>query len=193
MEITARELAKLTGGQLEGDAEVKVHGFAKIESAKPGEMSFISNPKYAHYAAETQAALLIVSENFSAPEECRATLLRVKDPYATLAMLMRMVDGLKPKKVGVENPVFIAQGVSLPDDAYIGAFTYIGKNVSLGKGVKIYPQVYLGDDVTVGDNTILYAGVKIYDICQIGSRCIIHSGVVIGADGFGFAPVDYHY
>ena len=82
----------------------------------------------------------------------------------------------------------MSEGVKVPEDAYIGAFAYIGKNVRLGKGVQIYPQVYIGDNVTIGDNTILYAGVKVYYNCQIGADCILHAGVVIGADGFGFEP-----
>ncbi|MCH5236228.1 MAG: UDP-3-O-(3-hydroxymyristoyl)glucosamine N-acyltransferase [Muribaculaceae bacterium] len=193
MEITARELAIIAGGRVDGDPDVKVNSFAKIEEAKTGDLSFIANPKYSHFAETTEASILLVSEDFIAPDNCCATLLRVKDPYSTLAALMRMVDSMRPKPRGVENPVFCADGVSIPDDAYVGAFAYIGKNVSLGKGVQIYPQVYIGEGVSIGEDTVLYAGVKIYAGCKIGSRCIIHSGTVIGADGFGFAPVDGHF
>ena len=193
MEISARELAMLTGGRLEGNPDVKVSGFAKIEEAKTGDLSFISNPKYAHFAATTGASLLLVAEDFESPEKSNATLLRVKDPYSTLAFLMRKVEEMKPKPVGIEQPSFISEGVEVPKDAYIGAFTYIGKGANLGPGVKIYPQVYLGDGVEIGEGTIIYAGVKIYAGCKIGKRCILHSGAVIGADGFGFAPADGHF
>lgn len=193
MEITARELAKITGGTIVGDPEVRVKGFAKIEEAKAGELSFISNPKYAHFATSTKASLLLVSDEFELPSNCKVTFLMVKDPYSTLAMLMRMVAEMKPKKTGIEEPVFIGEGTKLPSDIYVGAFAYIGKNVSVGKDVKIYPHVYIGEGVSVGDGTILYSGVKIYEGCVIGRNCILHSGAVIGADGFGFAPVDEHY
>jgi len=78
--------------------------------------------------------------------------------------------------------------VSVPANAYVGAFAYIGKNVRLGKGVQIYPHVFIGDNVVIGDNTILYAGVKVYAHCRVGADCILHAGVVIGSDGFGFEP-----
>ena len=123
-----------------------------------------------------------------------ATLIRVDDPYATVAQLLRMVsDILNAPKKGIEQPSFISEGVEIPEDAYVGAFAYIGKGAKVGKGAQIYPQTYVGDGVTVGDGSILYAGVKVYKGCKIGARCIIHSGAVIGADGFGFAPVDGHY
>lgn len=101
---------------------------------------------------------------------------------------MSYVESFKPRPRGVEQPSFVAEGVEIPEDAYIGAFAYIGKGVKIGKGAMIYPQTYLGDGCTVGENAVIYAGVRVYPGCVIGDRCIIHSGAVIGADGFGFAP-----
>ena len=116
------------------------------------------------------------------------------DPYATVASLMEMAAKMMtPNPTGIEQPCFIAEGVEIPDDAYVGAFAYIGKGAHIGKGAKIYPQAYVGENVTVGNGSILYSGVKIYHNCKIGDRCILHSGAVVGADGFGFAPVDGHY
>ena len=152
--------------------------------------SIFANPKYAHYIHTTKATAVLVGKDFDPQGECNATLIKVDDPYAALAALMRMVDSQKPQPSGVEQPVYIAEGVEIPEGAYIGAFAYIGRGVKLGKNVKIYPQAYLGEGVTVGDNSVIRAGVKIYEGCHIGSRCIIHSGAVIGADGFGFAPKD---
>ena len=193
MEITAKELAVIAGGLLEGDPEVKISGFAKIEEAGKGDLSFIANPKYNHFASQTDASVLLVGKDFSAPEHIKTTLVRVDDPYSTLARLMRMVEESKPKPSGIENPVYISEGAQVPEDIYLGAFAYIGKNVKIGKGCRIYPQVFIGDNSIIGDNTTLYAGVKVYHGCKIGSNCIIHSGAVIGADGFGFAPVGSHY
>ena len=103
-------------------------------------------------------------------------------------LLHLVAKAMNPVRRGVEQPSFVSEGVSVPDDAYIGAFAYIGRNVRLGKGVQIYPNVFIGDNVTIGDNTILYAGVKIYYNCVIGANCIMHAGVVVGSDGFGFEP-----
>lgn len=189
MDISAKELAAYCGGTVEGNPEATVSDFAKIEEAGDGDLSFIANPKYAHYASTTGASVLLVSESFEAPEGLKATLVRVGDPYACLARLMTLAASSRPKPSGVEQPVAVGEGTILPEDIYLGAFSYIGKNVKIGKGVLIYPQVYIGDGCVIGDDCILYAGVKIYQGCQIGSRCILHSGVVVGSDGFGFAPV----
>ena len=193
MEISAKELAALCGGAVEGDPEAKVSDFAKIEEAGEGDLSFIANPKYAHYASSTGASVLLVSKNFETPQHIATTLVRVDDPYSSLAMLMRMVANARPKPKGIEEPVYVGEATTIPEDIYIGAFAYIGKDVKLGKGVQIYPQVYIGDGCEIGDNVILYAGVKVYAGCKIGDRCILHSGVVLGADGFGFAPVNGHF
>lgn len=193
MEITAQALASLCGGRVDGDDSVTVSDFAKIEEAGPGDLAFISNPKYAHYAATTGASIILVAETFEKPEGLKATLVRVEDPYTSLARLMTMVANTRPRPRGVENPVHIGEGTELPEEIYLGAFSYIGKNVKIGNGVEIYPQVYIGDDCEIGEGTVLYAGVKIYQNCKVGKRCIIHSGAVIGADGFGFAPNDGHF
>jgi UDP-3-O-[3-hydroxymyristoyl] glucosamine N-acyltransferase len=103
-------------------------------------------------------------------------------------LLALVAKAMNPAKQGIEQPSFISEGVEVPEDAYIGAFAYIGKNVKLGKGVQIYPHTYVGDNVRIGDNTILYSGVKIYYNCVIGKDCILHAGVVVGSDGFGFEP-----
>lgn len=193
MEISAKELGLLCGGIVEGDENVTVSDFAKIEDARKGELSFIANPKYSHYASTTEASILLVSNEFEAPQDLKATLVRVADPYSTLAHLMSLVAQAKPLPKGIENPVSVGEGTNLPDDIYLGAFAYIGKDVKIGNKVLIYPQVYVGDGCSIGEQSILYPGVKIYGGCKIGSRCIIHAGAVIGSDGFGFAPVDGHY
>lgn len=186
--MTTGALASLINGVVEGDSCIKLTGFAKIEEAAKGQITFIANPKYSHFIESTDASAVLVSNNFDHPNPNSVTLIRVEDPYATLAQLLRMMQDMQPKKRGVENPCFIAEGVVVPEDAYIGAFAYVGKGASIGKGTCIYPQSYIGEGVSIGDNCTIYSGVKIYDGCKIGNHCILHSGVVVGGDGFGFAP-----
>lgn len=193
MEITAAELASIAGGRVDGDGDVRLRGFAKIEEAKEGELSFIANPKYEHCIHSTGASAVLVRTDFIKPDDVGTTLIRVDDPYATLAHLMMMVQKQKPLPSGIEQPCFIAEGVEIPEGAFIGAFSYIGKGATLGKNVKIYPQTYIGEGVCIGDDTIVRAGARIYEGCTVGNRCIIHSGAVIGADGFGFAPAGGEY
>ena len=193
MKVTARELAQMTGGVLEGDAKALIYGFAKIEDAKEGDLSFIANPKYSQYAPTTAASVLLVGKDFETPEGLKATLVKVDDPYSTLAHLMRLWEQGKMQPTGIESPVAVGENTILPDDIYLGSFSYLGRNIKIGHGVKIYPQVYIGDNCEIEENTVIYAGVKIYSGCKIGKRCVVHSGAVIGADGFGFAPVEGHY
>lgn len=189
MQFTADLIAQQVNGVVEGDGQAAVSTFAKIEEAKPGALTFLANPKYTHYIYTTEASIVLVRKDFIAEKPVKATLIRVDDPYATLSALMTMVaQYMFVMPEGVEQPSFVAEGVEIPEKAYIGAFAYVGAGSRLGKGVKIFPQSYIGRNATIGEGTIIYPGVKIYDGCKIGARCILHAGVVIGADGFGFAP-----
>ena len=178
----------MVNGTVDGDATTVINNYAKIEEATTGCLTFLANPKYTHYIYTTEASAVLVSRDFKPGQEVKATLIRVDDPYKTLADLLNFVNSQRPEKRGVEQPVHVGQGTTLPDDVYVGAFAYIGDGVTIGKHVKIYPQVYVGDGVTLGDDVILYPGVKIYHGCRIGNRCIVQGGAVIGGDGFGFAP-----
>ena len=189
MKFPASIIAKTLGGIVEGNPDIEVSSFAKIEEAHTGDLTFLSNPKYTHFIYTTEASVVLVHKDFVPEQTIKATLVRVDDPYASLAVLLDMVaKALRPVPNGLEQPSFVAPGVVLPEGTYVGAFAYIGEGVRLGKNVKIYPQVYIGHGCSIGDDTILYPGVKIYPGCKLGRRCILHSGVVIGADGFGFAP-----
>ena len=188
MEITAQQLAAMVNGTVDGDPSTVINNYAKIEEATSGCLTFLANPKYTHFVYTTQASAILVHNDFQPEKEVKATLIRVEDPYKTLADLLNFVNSQQPEKTGIEQPIHVGQGTTLPDDVFVGAFAYIGNGVTIGKHVKIYPQVYIGDDVTLGDDVILYPGVKIYHGCRIGNRCIVQGGAVIGGDGFGFAP-----
>jgi len=193
MQFTAEQIAAFVGGRVIGNPSVQVHDVSPIEDGKQGTLSYVTEEKYLPHLATTAASVVLVTESLLSTLDFRlstkATIVAVENARQAIGQLLQGVsEFLRPRKQGVEQPAFIAEGVSLPDDCYIGAFAYIGHNVKLGKGVQIYPQAYIGDHVTIGDNTIIYAGVKIYDHCQVGKDCIIHSGCVIGADGFGFEP-----
>ena len=190
MEFSAKQIADIIGGRVEGNPDAPLQTFDKIESAGPKALTFLSNPKYASFLYTSKAGAVLIAEDFVPTQPVEVTLIRVADPYAALAQLMRMVDELtRPRPCGVEQPSFVDESVTVPSDAYIGAFAYVGKGVKLGAGVQIHPQAYVGAGVTIGDGTVIYPGVKIYHGCKIGNRCVIHAGAVIGADGFGFAPM----
>jgi UDP-3-O-[3-hydroxymyristoyl] glucosamine N-acyltransferase len=97
---------------------------------------------------------------------------------------------MKTGRTGISPQSFISPTAFVGEHAYIGEFAWIGENVKIGKNARIHPQVYIGDNVTIGDDCLFYPGVKIYQGCVIGHSCTLHGGVVIGSDGFGFAPQD---
>lgn len=183
----------MAGGRVEGDASRLITGFAKIEEAKEGDISFIANPLYAHYYATTKASALLVDEKFEGGRPDGPALIRVADPYSTLAEMLTAFDRAKARPSGIEQPCFISDKAEMGNDIYVGAFAYIGEGAKVGNGSLIYPQVYVGRNVTIGEGCSLYPGVKIYDGCKIGNYCILHAGVVIGSDGFGFAPKGDEY
>lgn len=189
MEFSAGQIAALLGGKLIGNANAMVSDVAPIESAQPHQLAFITEEKYLPYLETTKAGVVLVTASLMANTQANATLILVENARGAMGQLLKLVSkAMNPARQGIEQPCCIAEGVQVPEDAYIGAFAYIGKNVRLGKGVQIYPNTFIGDNVTIGDHTILYASVKVYAHCVIGANCVLHAGVVVGSDGFGFEP-----
>ncbi|MGM1054293.1 MAG: UDP-3-O-(3-hydroxymyristoyl)glucosamine N-acyltransferase [Bacteroidota bacterium] len=190
MKFTAKQIAEILEGTVEGNPDTEVSKLAKIEDAPEGSLTFLSNPKYNSYISSTSASVTIVKEDFHFEEKISTTLIRVKDPYKAFSTLLEYYNQVKLNKSGIEEPNFISDSAEYGENIYLGAFTYLGKNVKIGNDVKIYPNCYIGDNVSIGDNTVIFAGVKVYSETVIGNECVLHGGVVIGADGFGFNPND---
>ena len=192
MNFTAKQIAQLLGGKVEGDPDTIVNKLSKIEEGVPNSLSFLSNPNYTQYIYTTDASIVIVNKDFipEQPVKKTCTLIRVDDSRMAFIELLKMYQKAKSNKTGIEQPAFVAKSAVLGKNVYIGAFTYISENVKIGDNVKIFPNVFIGADTTIEDSTVIYSGVKIYDNNIIKKNCIIHSGVVIGSDGFGFAPAE---
>jgi len=188
MEFKAGEIANLLNGTVEGDENVIVHKLSKIEEGEPGSLSFLANPKYNSFLYSTSASLVIVNNDLVLKRTVKPTLIRVEDAYSAFAKLLDLYNKMKLDKTGISSLASIAKSAKLGKDVYIGDFAYIGENVEIGDESKIYPQTYVGDNVTIGSKTTLHPGVRVYHECVIGNDCTMHSGVVIGSDGFGFAP-----
>ncbi|NEV94252.1 UDP-3-O-(3-hydroxymyristoyl)glucosamine N-acyltransferase [Psychroflexus sp. YR1-1] len=190
MKFTAQQIAEILDGVIEGNPSAEVDKLSKIEEGKEGSLTFLSNPKYTPYIYETEASICIVNKSFKANQSLSTTLIKVEDSYEAFSKLLEVYNEIKLDKKGIETPSSIADSVKMGKETYIGAFTYIGENVVIGDKVKIYPNVYIGDNVIIGDHVTIFAGSKIYSETQIGNHCTFHSGVIIGADGFGFSPSD---
>lgn len=189
MEFTVQQIALLVGGSVKGDGSLKINMLAKIQDAKPGQIAFLSNPKYEQFIYSTQASAVIVGKDFQAKKDIASTLIIVDNPYSSFTRLLEEYHKMMNfQKVGVEQPSFIGENCKEGKNIYRGAFSYIGSNVSMGDNVKVYPHVFIGDGCVIGNNTILHPNVKLYAGTKVGNNCEIHSGTVIGSDGFGFAP-----
>lgn len=170
MEFTAKQIAELIEGRIEGDENAKVSSFAKIEEGREGAISFLSNPKYTHFLYDTKSSVVLINEDVTLEKPVAPTLIRVKNAYESVARLLQIYDSMKPKKTGVDALAFVSPSATIGKDVYIGPFCYIGDGVVIGDGTRIFPNV------------------TIYDGTRIGQHVTIHAGAVIGADGFGFAP-----
>ena len=188
MEFTAKQIADLIGGRVEGNEAAAVHTFAKIEEGQEGAISFLSNPKYTHYLYETKSTIVLVNEDLELEQEVSATLIRVKNAYEAVAKLLQIYESIKPKKTGIDSLAFVSPKATIGKDVYIGAFACIGDGAVIGDGAQIYPHVVIGEGVKVGEKCTFYPNVTVYQGCRIGNNVTIHAGSVIGADGFGFAP-----
>ena len=165
--------------------------FAKIETGKPGDLCFFANPKYEHYVYSSKASIIIVNKTFEPKEAVSATMIRVDDAYASIAFLLDYVTAKKRsyrRYRGLRSR--IRWSAKLGKKVYVGDFAYIGRKATIGSYTKIYENVYIGDNVKIGQHCIIYPGARIYPGMEIGNNVIIHSNAVIGADGFGFAPLE---
>jgi UDP-3-O-[3-hydroxymyristoyl] glucosamine N-acyltransferase len=190
MEYTARQIAAILNGELEGNPDVTVNHLSKIEEGKTHSISFLSNEKYTEYIYTTNASVVIVNKTLKLekPLKPSCTLIRTEDARIAFSKLLEAYQKALSNKTGIENQAYLSPTAQTGTNIYIGAFSYIGEKVIIGNNVKIYPGCHVGEGTIIGDNTILHPNVKIYHDCVIGSGCVFHSGVVIGSDGFGFAP-----
>lgn len=193
MEFSAKQIAEFIQGEVVGDENTTVHTFAKIEEGMPGAISFLSNPKYTPHLYDTKSSIVLINRDFEIEHEVKATLIKVDNAYESLAKLLTLYEMSKPKKTGIDSLAFISPSAKIGKNVYIGAFAYIGENAVIGDNTSIYPHTYVGENVKIGNNCLLYSNVNIYHDCHIGNECTLHSGVVIGADGFGFAPTEHGY
>ena len=188
MDISAKELAALLGGTIEGNADVRVSDYAKIEEGRPGTLSFLSNPKYEPYLYNTQSDIILINKDFHLNGTTSATLIRVPDAYLALAQLLQMIEKQNKKaKTGIDPTAHIASSAKIGKNCFIGPFVVIDDNVTIGDNTQIYSHVAIQENAVIGSDCLLYNGVVVYHDCRIGNRCILHANCVIGSDGFGFA------
>ena len=189
MELTAKQLAEVLHGTVEGNPDAKVTSFAKIEHGKPGQLCFYANPKYEHYVYTSRASVLLVNADFTPKEPVAPTMVRVENAYNALAELLKyMSDQKKKYRRRRSLRSRIACSAKLGKRVSVGDFVTIGKDCRIGDCTVIHDNVTIGAGTKIGSYCIIYPGVHIFPGMVIGDRVILHAGCIIGDDGFGNAP-----
>jgi UDP-3-O-[3-hydroxymyristoyl] glucosamine N-acyltransferase len=182
--ITLAKLADHLNATLQGDPTAQIQRVAGIETAAPGDLTFVSNPKYASLARTTQASAILVEPNF--PEISTPTL-RIENPYLAFARAIELFYQSPAYPPGIHPTAAIASTATIGANAHIGAYAVIGDNVTIGDNATILPHVVFYPHSRAGNNLFAHAHAVVREHCHLGNNVILQNGVIIGADGFGFA------
>jgi len=182
--ISLGDLAARLGCELRGDPSIEITGVAGMEQAGPAELTFLANPKYAHKLKNTQAAAVLISQPI---EELKPASLISANPYHDFARTLALFYQPPRPAPGIHPTAVIASSARVGEGASIGAYVVVGEQVSIGRAAMLHPHVVIYDGVQIGDDFCAHSHAVVREFCQIGHRVILQNGVVIGADGFGFA------
>jgi UDP-3-O-[3-hydroxymyristoyl] glucosamine N-acyltransferase len=185
MALTLQQIARLVQGELAGDGAIEIRGLAKIEEAGPGELTFLSNPKYFKHLDTTRASAVLIPAGLDSPSD--RAVIRTANPY--LAFLLVLREFSPPKALlppGIHPTAVLGESVRLGRGVALGAHVVVGNGCRIGDDTVLMPGVVLGDDVSVGSHCVIHAQVSIRERVRVGDRVVIHDGTVVGSDGFGF-------
>ncbi len=191
--MNVSELALIVKGEIDGDHEIVINHLAKIEEAESGDITFLSNPKYAKYLSSTKASAVLISKDTEYKEltsrQNPIVLIKVENPYlAFLKLIDIFYPEPQPLSKGIHPSAVVSPTAIIEEGAAIGANVFVGERTIVRFNSAIWHNSVIGDDVEIGTDVLIYPNVSIRERCKIGNRVIIHSGSVIGSDGFGFAP-----
>ncbi|MBQ0078025.1 MAG: UDP-3-O-(3-hydroxymyristoyl)glucosamine N-acyltransferase [Bacteroidales bacterium] len=187
MKFTAKELADVLKGTVDGNPQAEATTFAKIEHGKPGTLCFYANPKYEKYVYSSKCSILLVNNDFVPKAEVGPTMIRVENAYEALAELLDYVSKIRRKYRRHRGRCRIACSARLGHKVWVGDYVTIGKKTTVGDRTRICNNVTIGENVKIGSDCIIYSGASIFPGTVIGDRTILHAGCVIGDDGFGNA------
>ena len=183
MTLTTAEIAKQLGGEVLGDANTLLTGFASAGDAKPGDLTFAENAEYFATAEASAASAIIAAKEFTSN---RKTVIRVANPRVAFAKAVGIFFPEPKQAAGIHPSAVVAKTAQIEPTAHIGPHCSIGERVKIGANCILQAGNFIGDDSTLGDETKVFPNVVIYARTQIGKRVRIHAGTVIGSDGFGY-------
>lgn len=174
--------------QVEGDGSVVVRAVATLEDAEPGQVSFLSNPKYGPQLATTRASAVLVRPEIQVSRPMN--LLRTPEPYAAVtAAIVRLHGYRRHPQWGLSEKAYVAPTARIGAKPNIAPGVHIDDDTLIGDNATIYPGVYIARGTRIGDGVTLFPNVVIYESCVLGNNVTVHAGTVIGEDGLGYAPV----
>lgn len=179
------ELAEKIGAEVQGDGELRVNAVATLASAKQDTIAFLANDRYRSQLDTTQASAVIVGPKVEVPAHLSA--LVTSNPYAGFARVAQLLDTTPQPATGIAESARVDATAKLGNNVHLGEFVIVAAGAEIADNVVIGAGSYIGPNVKIGAQTRIWQQVVIYHECQIGERCLVHSGVVIGADGFGWA------
>jgi len=185
-----RDLAQRLGCRIEGDPEIEISSVAGLETAGPGEITFLANVKYRADLKSTRAAAVILANDEHVerdPGMPPLALLRSENPYLDFARALAVFHPAPRYAPGVHPTAVVAQTARIAQGAHIGPFCFVDEGAVIGRNSVLHSFVTIYRDGRIGEDCLLHAHAVIREACKIGNRVILQNGVVIGADGFGFA------
>lgn len=191
MMITARTVAQQLQAELAGNKaamDTPLVRLAPLDEAGSGELSFLSADKYLKSLARCRATALLLKEAHLGNLPAKAAVVIVPDPYLAYAQVSHLFSHAPEPACAIHPSAIIEPGVQLGEGVSVGANVVIASGSVIGDGCVIGPGSVLEARVRLGAGTVLKANVTVHYDVEIGDNCLIHSGVVIGGDGFGFAP-----
>lgn len=177
------ELADRLDCRLDGDGDVDIVRVAPIDTAQPGDITFVANTKYERAIPSTRASAVILRDDAPAAP---CAMLRTREPYLAFARAVGVfAPSLRPT-VGIHALAAIAPDARLGADVSIGPFVAIGERATVGDRTVVYPNTTIGPDTVIGNDCVIHSNVSIRERVTIGNRVVLQNGVVIGGDGYGF-------
>ncbi len=183
--MTLGELARRLECPVEGEAGIEIHRVAKIETAGPGDVTFLANPKYASALAATRASAVIAD---AAITVAPCAIIRSATPYLTFARAAQALSPERRPEPGVHAQAWVAADATVDPTASVGPFAVIGAGARVGARTIIHPHAVIAGEAVIGPDCVIHSHVSIRERCTLGARVVVQNGAVIGSDGYGFAP-----
>jgi UDP-3-O-[3-hydroxymyristoyl] glucosamine N-acyltransferase len=190
MEFSARQIADILQGNVEGDDNAVVTDLSKIEEGKTGTLTFLANPAYTEYIYKTEATIAIVSQDFKTekPIPSTLTLVKVADARMAFGKLLEAYSGMMKPEAGIHPTAIVSADATVSKSAYIGPNVVIEAGAEIADGAEINANAFIGAFAKIGKNSVLHARTFVGHRCVVGADCMMQPGAIIGGDGFGFAP-----